>query len=115
MLSIYSEKSKKCRDQEAFAVRSLMEKRRDWMETVHLFSEADHKEQIESVRDLINQFSLIRYGSRVSRIIFMFRNHGLFVGNRLEQLTTHEFCFSQLCAAQRDWQHKERKPFRISE
>ena len=45
----------------------------------------------------------------------MFRNQGLLVGNQLEQLTRQDFCFSQMYAAQRDWQHKETQRFSLSE
>ena len=37
------------------------------------------------------------------------------MGDQLEQLTRHDFGFSQLYAAQRDWQHKENKRFSLSE
>ena len=45
----------------------------------------------------------------------MFRNHGLLVDNQLEPLTRHDFGFSQLYAAQRDWQHKETQRFSLSD
>ena len=48
-------------------------------------------------------------------MIFTFRNHGLLVDDKLEQLTGHDFVFSQLYIAQRDWQHKESKRFSLSE